>query len=292
MLILDQFAYLPETRFGFGQGTGLGLPGISGSLGPSVPGINGSVLPNQSIYAAVGPQYNNSFVSQLTYQTSQRGSITVGGSYGLLRFTQAGNVDSDSYTGSVGYNYMLTKEDSIGLFYRFAAYHFQVQPQALGDQIIAVGYERKVTKRLALQIFGGPEITSYRIPVENQSQTVVGSGGITLTNSFQNGAVSGSYFHTLSGGSGVLIGSNTDQLNLLATRRLTRIWSVQGNFGFAKNRPLGNQGTDFNSVYVAGGVSRPLGKNVNLSIAYGYSNYIKNTVTINFQWHTRPLVLE
>jgi hypothetical protein len=311
MQILDQFGYLPQSQFGFGGGTGLGVPGIGGPLGPPVPGIGGSVSPNQSIYAAVGPQYNNSFVTQLTYQTSRRGSITVGGSYGLLRFTEAGNVDSDSYMGSIGYNYQLTKEDSIGLYYRFIAFHYQSEPQAIGDQLVNVTYSRKVAKRLALQIFGGPEITNYRVPVGNESQTVAGNGGINLTSMFHNGNASIGYFHALSGGSGVLIGSSTDQITAGAGRRLTRLWSVHGNFGFAKNRPLasqtGTQGSNYNSFYIGGGLDRPIGKNINFSVAYNAqiqqvnptvcagpgcdTSYTQNVVTLNFQWHTRPFVL-
>jgi hypothetical protein len=221
-------------------------------------------------------------------------------------------VDSDSYIGSVGYNYLLTKEDSIGLFYLFTADHFHGQPQALGSQVIGGTYVRKVTKRLALQVSGGPEIISYRIPIGNQSQTVSGNGEVRLTSSFQNGAVSGSYSHSVTAGSGILIGSNTDQVNLSASRRLTRVWSVQGNFGFAKNRPLGNgagpQGADYNSFYLGGGLSRPIGRDINFSLAYqaqiqqinpticaalGCStSYTQNILTINFQWHTRPFVLE
>src|SRR5712692_453763 len=219
MQILDQFAYLPQTHFGFGGGTGLGLPGIGGALGPTVPGIDGTVQPNQSIYAAIGPQYNNAIVTQLTYQTSRRGSITVGGSYGLLRFTEAGNVDSDSYTGNVGYNYQLTKEDSIGVYYRFSAFHYHSDPQAIVDQMVNAAYSHKVTKRLTLQIYGGPQITNYRIPVGNPSQTVAGNGGINLTSIFRNGSASVGYFHALSGGSGVLIGANTDQVNASASTR-------------------------------------------------------------------------
>jgi hypothetical protein len=311
MQILDQFAYLPQSQFGFGGGTGLGIPGIGGPLGPTVPGIGGTVLPDQSIYAAVGPQYNNSIVTQLTYQTSRRGSITVGGSYGLLRFTEAGNVDSNSYTGNIGYNYQLTKEDSIGVYYRFNAFHYQSQPQAIGDQVVNLTFSRKVTKRLALQLFGGPEITNYRIPVGNASQTVAGNGGVTLTSMFQNGSASVGYFHALGGGSGVLIGSNTDQINASANTRVTRLWGVHANFGFAKNRPLANQvgiqGNDYNTFYVGGGFDRPIGRNMNFGVAYTAqiqqtnptvcsgpgcdTSYTQNIITVNLQWHTRPFVL-
>jgi len=311
MQILDQFAYLPQSQFGFGGGTGLGVPGISGALGPTVPGIGGTVTPNQSIYAAVGPQYNNAIVTQLTYQTSRRSSVTVGGSFGLLRFTEAGSVDSNSYMGNIGYNYQLTKENSIGVYYRFSAFHYQTQPQAIGDQTVSAVFSRKITKRLALQLFGGPEITNYRIPVGNSSQTVAGTGGVSLTSMFRNGSASVGYFHALSGGSGVLIGATTDDINASASTRLTRLWSVHANFGFAKNRPLasqaGTQGSDYNSFYVGGGLDRPIGRNVNFSVAYTAeiqqvnptvcagpgcdTSYTQNIVTVNLQWHTRPFVL-
>jgi len=312
MQFLDQFAYLPETQFGFGAGTGLSSPGILGPLGPSVPGISGSVVPNQSNFASIGPQYSNSFVTQITYQTSRRGSLTVGGADGLLRFTQSGNVDSDTYIGNVGYNYQLTKFDFIGLFYRLAAYHYDGNPQAFADHVLNFVYGRKITRRLAFQITGGPDLTNYRVPLANQKQTVSGSGGVHLTCAFQNGSISVNYFHGVSGGSGILIGSDTDNYNLTAARRLTRVWSVQTNFGYAKNQPLisgvGAQGSAYKSFFAGGGFSRPIGKELNISFAYQAqiqqqnatvctgaacnTSYTQNSATFNLQWHSRPFVLE
>jgi len=312
MQFLDQFAYLPGTQFGFGAGTGLSSPGILGPLGPSVPGISGSVVPNQNNFASIGPQYSNSFVTQITYQTSPRGSFTVGGSDGLLRFTQSGNVDSDTYIGNVGYNYQLTKIDTIGLFYRFAAYHYDGNPQAIADHILNFVYGRKITRRLAFQITGGPDLTNYRVPLGNQKRTVSGSGGANLTYAFQNGSISANYFHGVSGGSGILVGSSTDNSTLTATRRLTRVWGVQSNFGVARNKALadavGAQGSNYNSIFVGGGFNRPIGRELNLSFAYQAqiqqqnatictgpacnTSYTQNIVTVNLQWHSRPFVLE
>jgi len=310
--ILDQFAYLPESQFGFGVGTGLALPGIGGSLGPTVPGIGSAVTPGQSIYATIGPRYSNAFVGQLTYQISRRSSVTFGGSYGLLRFTEAGNVDTTNYIGNAGYNYQLTKNNSIGLAYRFTAYHYQGEPQAIGDQLISFSFGRKITKRIGLQLYGGPDITSFRVPVNNQKQTIAGSGGASLNYAFQRGSLSLSYFHGLTGGSGVLIGSNTDQVTIGGSRQLNRLWSINGNFGFGANRPLANQtgitGNDYNSIYVGGGVARPIGRNFNFSASYTAqiqkanatvctgtgcnASSTQNIITISLQWHTRPFVLE
>ncbi len=61
----DQFSYLPQTQFGFGGSTSLGLPGIGGPLGPSGPSSGGTTVPSQSIYAALGPRYSNAAVVQM-----------------------------------------------------------------------------------------------------------------------------------------------------------------------------------------------------------------------------------
>lgn len=312
MQILDQFGYSPVSTFGFGGGTGLGAPGISGSLGPSVPGIGGSSSPNQSIYAAAGPRYTNSVATQLTYEISPRSSITAVGSYGLLHFTQAGNVDTDSYLGGIGYNYELNRSDSIGFFYRFSATHFRGQPQALGDHAFNFAYGRRITKRLGLELNAGPMVTFYRIPIGNKSQAVSANGGASLSYSFEKGGLSLNYYHSLTGGSGILIGANTDQVTFSVRRSLTRVWTVQGNTGYASNRPLatqtGIQGNNYGSIFAGGGLERPIGRNLNFSFAYTAEiqrqnptacsgtpcslSQTQNIVIVNLQWHTRPYVIE
>ena len=309
---LDQFAYLPESSFGFGAGTNLGAPGVGGSVGVSLPGISGSLVPNQSILSSVGPRYTNAFAVQSTYEMSARDSLTMSASYGILNFTEPGNIDSQMPTASFGYNRALTKENTIGLVYRFAAYHYTGNPQAIGDQVVSLAYGRKITGRLALQLYGGPEITSYRVPVDNTSQRVSGYGSASL--SYALGPTTGmalSYLHGLSAGSGVLLGSQLDQVNFNAYKTLGRVWTAQFNFGFARNKPITNSSStpaqDFNNWFISAGFTRPIGRNMNLSIAYNAqieragitpcttsnctATSTQNIVNLSFQWHTRPLVL-
>jgi len=93
---------------------------------------------------------------------------------------------------------------------------------------------------------------------------------------------------------------------------LTRVWNVQGQFGYASNRALtsqpGIQGGDYGSYFVGGGAGRPLGRNLDFSFAYtaqiqkatstvcsgtGCSDtQTQNIFTVNLQWHTRPFVIE
>jgi hypothetical protein len=310
--ILDQFSYLPQSQFGFGAGTNLGIPGIAGSLGPSVPGLGGGTVPSQSIYASFGPRISNVGVIQATYTVSPRGSITASGSYAILHFVQSGNVDNNSTTGSLGYNYQLDSKNTLGLQYRFSSDQFPGEPQAFGDNIVNIAYGRKITGRLSLQFSGGPEYTTFRVPIGTQSSKLGVNANANFIYGFENGSFSAGYVHGLAGGSGVFTGSTSDQLNSAASRKLGRIWSANFNFGYARNSAVASSTEaglpTYNSWFVGGGVGRPIGRDANLAISYTAdifgssqsgcsgatcgSNQTSNYITLSFQWHTRPFVLQ
>ena len=311
--IVDQFAYIPESSFGFGGGTNLGIPGVGGSLGNTIPGLGGNYTPSQSIYG-VGPFYTNTGALQASYAISRRTSITLAGSYGLQSFTQPGNIDSNVIVGSIGLNYALNPKDTVGLVYRYSGYHFPGDPQAYGSNSVSVAYGRKVTGHIGLRVFVGPEFTSYRVPVGNTSQTTGFTASVNLTYGFARGGFAVNYIHGLSGGSGALVGSELDQVSGNLYRMLTRTWNGYVTFGYARNSPVGGTAATGSPVYddwyVGGGVSRQIGRNFNLGIAYtatiptysqsgctgtgcgvyGTGSTYQN-VTVSLQWHTRPLVL-
>jgi hypothetical protein len=108
-----------------------------------------------------------------------------------------------------------------------------------------------------------------------------------------------------------MIGSDLDQATASASRNLTRVWTGNLNFGYARNNPVAGTATTgypaYDDWFLGGGVSRPIGRNFNFAVAYTATigNYsgtgctgtgcntsnTYNTVTINFQWHPRPFVL-
>ena len=308
--IVDRFAYIPQSAFGFGGGTNLGVPGVGGTLGNTIPGLGGNYVPNQSIYG-VGPYYSNTAALQASYALSRRTSITLAGSYGLQSFTQAGNIDSNVIVGSIGVNYALNAKDTIGVVYRYSGYHFPGDPQAYGSNVVNIAYGRKVTGHIGFRIFVGPQFTSYRIPIGNTTQTTGFSASANLTYSLPRTSFGLYYLHGLSGGGGVLIGSDLDQVTANISRTLTRTWTGNINFGYARNSPVGGTsatgGVIYNDWFIGGGVGRPIGRN--FSVAFAYTATIPTysqsgcvgaacvpsttyqTVTINLQWHPRPFVL-
>lgn len=307
---VDQYSHIPQSAFGFGGGTNLGIPGVGGSLGLTIPGLGGNYVPNQTIYG-IGPYSSNIAALQATYALSRRGSITLAGSYGLLRFEQAGNYDSNTAVGSVGYNYQLTRNNTVGLLYRYSSYQYPGNPQAYSDNVASVAYGRKVTGHIGLRVFIGPEITNFRIPLGNSSQKTGFSASANLSYGFDRGAFTLDYIHGLSAGSGVLIGSNLDLVTAAVSRQLTRQWAGSLNFGYSRNSPVAGTTTAgypaYSDWFIGCSAGRPIGRDFNFAVAYtatigSYSgagctgagcnasnNY--NTITVNFQWHPRPFVL-
>jgi hypothetical protein len=314
LVLLDQFSYLPEAAFGFGAGTGIAAPGIGGSLGTVLPGLQSNYQPNQSIFTSVGTRYTNSLTSQAAYAISRRSSINVAGSIGILRFLEAGNIDTNDVIFNAGYNYSLSKRDTIGVLYRFTADRYPGNPQAVNDHVVQAAYGRKITGRLALQLFGGPDVTNFRVPIGRATQQVGIAGGATLTYALSSNLnnISFSYNHGVSNGSGVQIGSSSDLVESQLSRRLSRYWLGNFNFGYARNNSLGNSdgGQDsqtFDSYFIGGDLNRPLGRSSKLSLGYTVqiqnsnqavcsagrcdTNYTSHRIFAALSWHARPLVL-
>jgi len=312
LVFIDQFSYLPQTPFGFGVSTNLVTPGIGGPLQPALPGLQTNYQPNQSIFTSLGPRYSNSITTQVAYATNPRGTVTLSGSYGILRFVQIGSIDTNDSIFGTGYSYALSQRDTIGALYRFSGYRFLGNPQAINDHVVLLAYGRKITGRLALRLFGGPDVTTFRVPFGSSTERISGSGGGTLTYAFSRSSLSLTYNHGVTGGSGQFTGSDTDQLQATMNHQLSRVWQSNVSLGFARNTSLGlstpsQVSQTYDSWFVGGGLSRPLGRTANFTLGYAayiqnsslpvcvagtcITNYIQHQISLSFQWHTRPLVL-
>lgn len=306
---LDQFSYLPEALFGFSGPIRLGVPGISTSLAPPSPDLVTNLVPSQSILASVGTRYTNASAAQVDYALSSRSSITLAGSYGFLRFEDPGNIDSDQVSANVGYNYLLTRRDTIGVLYRFTGFHYDGLSQALGDHVVSLAYGRKITGRLALALSGGPEIVSFRVPVSGVTNQVLPYGTASMIYGVPQGQFSLAYTHGVSAGSGILVGSDADQLTVGGNRRLGRSWTLLGSLGYSRNHTLAatpaGLASTFYSWVASAGLTYPFGPNANMSLGYTAriqtssltcvgvcaSNYTQHQISLGFPWNTRPFVI-
>jgi hypothetical protein len=312
VVLIDQFSYLSQSQFGFAAATNLATPGVGGSLEPALPSIQSNYQPAQTILTSIGPRYSNSADAQVAYALSRRASVTLVGSYGILRFSDRGSIDTNTTIFSGGFSYELSARDTIGFLYHFGAYRYIGAPQGINDQVAEIAYGRKITGRLSLQLFGGPDFTTFRVPVNNSTSQVSGAAGANLLYGLSRSTISLTYNHGVSGGSGQFTGSTADQLQAGIIFPLSRLWQANLALGYARNKGLGISDSAqvsqaFDSWYIGGGLSRPVGRNANFT--FGYAGYIQNSnlpicaagacdtshlqqqISIGFQWHTRPLVL-
>jgi hypothetical protein len=319
LLMADEANYLSQSPFGYGGVGGLGyLGGISnlglgGSLGGVTPFLDTSVVPNQTISTAWVPRVSNAVVSQLEYQLTQRSSWTITGSYGLLRFSDAGYVNSSDTGVQIGYNYQLSPISSVAILYRFDDFRFPGLPEGFNDDVAQLVYGRRLTDRLSFQAAAGPDLVIVRGEPVGSGKQYFWAANTSINYQFTKMIASASYDHLPTSGSGVLAGAYTDQILGTLQRSLFRRWNATASVGYARNRSIEpvNQGSSsgaFHSWYTAVEVSRPLGSGMTFFVAYEAnfqgaatsgcsvsgcaSGSIASEFTVGFNWFLRPTVLQ
>jgi hypothetical protein len=286
LTVADQVSYLPNGGFGYG---GIGsTPYDTGNLG-----LQTGLTPVQSILTSQGQSLTNTALAEVDTYLTPRASLTFYGSYGLLRYFDNNLLDTTVGIFQVGYNYQLTRADTIAFSYGFDAFRYSSGTQSINDHSFQFHYARRVTGRLAFQIAGGPSIAFSNFAISGNSTPVSGGGSAgTPTNATQvfwvlnAGAtyqwrrvtLTASYDHGVTGGSGVLAGAISDIATGTVSKQLTRNLNASCAVGYSRNSGLAlpttsnpnATGTNQTYDYWFGGVnvSRAWGRSMRLNFGY------------------------
>jgi len=277
LLVGDQVSLLSESSFGFGGVGGLAFLNGGSLFGSGgVPGsfLNPSLTPNQSIPTILAPRLSNTAVAQIEYALSPRSSWTASGSYGMLNFLGAGFINSADGVFQTGYNYSLSPQSSVAVIYRFDAFRFTHVPQTIEDHLVQFGYARYVTGRISLHLAAGPSMEMLRGVVTGSANRLSWALDSSLNYQLDHTMLQLSYDHLVTGGSGVLVGAQTGQLEATVERKLTPRWQGSASLGYATNRSLfpptttlGKQ--QYNSWYAAVRFNHQLRPGTALFVGYG-----------------------
>ncbi|HEV2501237.1 MAG TPA: hypothetical protein VGY31_16820 [Terriglobia bacterium] len=283
--VTDVFSYLPEAAFGFGGIGGLGGIGGIGSSLFSAGGfgqINPVLTPNQSILTTSQNSINNTALLQVDYALTPRTSVTAFGSYGTLQAGShaTGFLNENDVMGSGGLQHALTPRDTIGVSYYYSTFHYVGVPDAFNANAINFEYGRKITSRLALQLYGGPEFISDHTGTFHQNSVLTsGFGSLTYAAGRNTFGLSGGRY--ASGGSGVLAGSDTEMINGSWARQLTRKWFTSINGGIARNSELavqsGAPSLHYNYGFANISLTRSLGRYVSFYLDYSFQRQLTNS---------------
>jgi hypothetical protein len=293
LLLANSFVFLPEANFGGGGLTGIGggfggnfgggfgntggVPGGGGGLGGFGGGLGGNLqpgtVPSQSIFNGIGPRFSDTVITQIMMALNRRSSLTMSGSYGMLRFLDGGSIESNSYQFRMGYDFQITGRDTLAVSYMVGLQRFEGIDRSFDNHNVLLSYGRKITGRLAWQVGGGPRVNLFNNPLQGSGRNVAWTLRSNLVYSLANTNLTLNYLRATTSGSGVLLGAETDRVGVSFGRPLSRMWTGAVNFGYAHNRSLQEltTGTARNAFHsLTGGISlsRPMGRKGTLTFVY------------------------
>ena len=321
LTVIEQAAYTPESAFGSG-----GFPGIPVPTG--APGLGG-LVPGQTIITSEGQRFFNTSLGEVDVYLSPRSSLTFVGGYSLLHSFNGDFLDYGDVIGQAGYNYQVTRKDTVGVSYVFSGFRYNNFDESINTHTFLLSYGRKVTGRLAFRIGVGPEIALINTPIiPGTGVGTIGppSGGSTtnlywsLSTSLQyqmkRTALSANYSHGVSGGSGVFGGSLADTVTGTASRQLSRVSSGSLSVGFSRNTEIANSvlpqipfsNQPFDYWYTGVNYSRSWGRSLNMNVGYQLqyqnsdssfctgpgcgSSFVRNLITFGVGWRKQPIPIE
>ena len=304
--LTDRFSYLPGFYGGLGAfayGGALSLNGLG-----TLPGLNSGLNPQRGILTnAAG--YSNVGLAQMEYMPGARSSITVAAGLQNLDSSQQGFSSFNAITAQAGYNRNLTAKDTVAVYYLLRLFHYTGTSEDLDSQVLSFSYGRRVTDRLALQLFAGPEFFAITVPGHTQTSTT-GYGGVGLTYRWPRTQLGVDYFKGISGGSGALNGANTNSVTMTISRQLSTKWSGDLGFGYNHNSSLPRPGSapvqqTYNYWHGTCSVTRTLGQHSRVILFYSFqtqnSNHpfslggspgksvLNNIFGVNFSYTFRPI---
>jgi hypothetical protein len=255
LLVGDDASYLSESPFGFGGLGGLDLLAGDSPFGPGGP-LSSLLGPNQTIPTIFVPRLSNTAVSQIEYKLGARSSWTASGSYGVLNFLGVDYINSAETLFQTGYNYSLNPRSSIAVIYRFDDFQFTKFSQSIENHVLQFGYERNLTGRLNWHVTAGPSVVMLRGPLTGYGNNVSWAMDAGLSYKMDRSTVLLSYDHLVTGGSGVLFGAQTGQVQATIERPLSPRWQGSASLGYATNGSLVPAGANltkenYNSWYAA-----------------------------------------
>jgi hypothetical protein len=279
LTLIDELRYTPEIAFG-----SVGLGGIPTTI--SVP-IGLPFGTDQTILNAFGQRLTNASGIQADVRVSPRSSITFSGGYSELYFFDQDLLNSKAIYGQVGYNYRLTRNDSIGVSYVYNGYRYDNFAQSIDTHSALLSYGRQVTGRLAFQVAVGPEYalfatnisctTGMSVSACGSSNQLLWSLNTSLNYQLERTQFFATYSHGVTGGSGVLAGAIGDTVLGSVSHQIARTLTGDVDLGYARNKglavaianlPVLNGTFDY---WTAGGhLTHPWGRTLQLILGYQF----------------------
>jgi len=247
------------------------------------------------------PRITNRTVGQVEYHLGPRVSVSAGGSYGLLHFLNGDFFNNIQVGGFAGVNYTPNGKDSFALTYNYSKFQYDNLAFSLSTHSMQLRYGRRLSGRYAMQFGAGPQLLKETLVPSHLGWNATAS----ITAKMGRTDASLGYYHTVTAGSGVLLGANTDAVQLGLSRVLWRFWNASTQAGYARNTaPAGLTGT-YGYITAGASMSRRINSQASASFFYNAQHQntdggcsanacgvMRNTFGVGLQWSFRPIRLQ
>ncbi|MBZ5567610.1 MAG: hypothetical protein LAN64_07130 [Acidobacteriia bacterium] len=312
-LLSNQFGYTPATDFGsagmeglLGMNLGGGISGFGslpqGAASAGVATLNSSYIPNQSILTAPSARIDDTTVGELEYRLNFRNSVTLTGSYGLLHPINEDLLDTRQYNANFGYNYLVSPRTTMAWAYGYTRMDFSALDRAIDSHTVSMMYGRTLVGQLRFTADVGAQFYNIDDPLTSQHD-ITWSSHAGLAYAIGKTSLNTDWMRSVSAGSGVLPGAQTNSVTFRAGRRIASAWNVLVTGGYAHNTGLGTQ-QSFETEYAGVGVNRRFGRYLGMYFNYNLQHqkgsaactaqgcgiaFQQHVFSIGFNWTSRPI---
>jgi hypothetical protein len=236
---------------------------------------------NNTIISPLADQLNNNGNVGITYQFSANAMVGANGTFTNLHYPDPSQVpglyDGESRGGTAFYAFRLTPQHYVGVTYQYQdllAYPAHVTNQTQTDAAMFF-YTFYPSARISFSLFGGPQYynagaqfnaAGTRIAAATQAWTP--AAGASVNWQLQRTSVAVSYFHSVSGGSGLVGAVELDSATASVRQQLTRNLSGEISGAYANNGILTANSPGGHSIVASSALQRQVGAHFNAQAGY------------------------
>jgi hypothetical protein len=264
----DDLLVAPDAPFG-----GLDIGGIGVVGNPALQDLQLADVDLDAILTQRAQRIRNLASGEVNYYLSRRSILTVAGVYNTMNFSQPGYIESSGVTARIGYDYLLSPRDTLGVMYSYDRTSFTMPVELMRTDSVQLAYGRRVAGRLAFQIAAGPQVQRSTTQGNNVTWTMTTSMGYQTRRNQYNF----SYGRVFSRGSGVFLGA--DRHTVLATmqRALSPAWNAVVSGGYTRSQnltPVAGAADQFTNLFATAGLARAFGRHIRANFTYGIQRQI------------------
>jgi hypothetical protein len=278
--LADQVQYSQGSGFGLAGMEGMGLTGQQNSLLglQSMPTpLRSDLAPNQSVLIGRVGVVDNATLAELDARLSDRDTVTVEGSYGILHFDSSQFASAEQSAAVGGYNRKLTDHDSIALEAAVARIQYQRLQGSIDTEYLSLLYSRQITGSLSFVIGGGPQRAQPHLTPGPNPQRLNGQGRCMIQFHASRFGLSASATHAVTNGSGVLQGTKTSTAQGSLSLAFSPLWTASLSSGFSRNVDL-NTPSRYDTLFTSFVLNHRMGHYANIFLSYDLQRQTSGTV--------------